>query len=73
MAHSEFENGWIPSGPALWTSYRLPRPRFISDKLRERFVEDAPEGYGAVLEVRFLLGVSRQTVLQRVKLGELDR
>ena len=44
----------------------------ITDELRARFVEEAPEGYVAMLEATVLLGVSRQTVLQRVKRGELD-
>lgn len=44
----------------------------VNDELRARFVEEAPEGYVAMLEATLLLGVSRQTVLQRVKRGELD-
>ena len=44
----------------------------ITDDLRSRFVEDAPEGYVPMLEVTHILGVSRQTVLQRVKRGELQ-
>jgi DNA invertase Pin-like site-specific DNA recombinase len=44
----------------------------ITDELRARFVEEAPEGYVAMLEATSLLGVSRQTVLQRVKRGELE-
>jgi len=44
----------------------------ITDELRARFVEETPEGYVAMLEATLLLGVSRQTVLQRVKRGELD-
>ncbi|MFH1602567.1 MAG: recombinase family protein [Pseudomonadota bacterium] len=44
----------------------------ITDELRARFVEKAPEGYVAMLEATLLLGVSRQTVLQRVKRGELE-
>lgn len=43
----------------------------ITEELRARFVEEAPEGYVAMLEATLLLGVSRQTVLQRVKRGEL--
>jgi excisionase family DNA binding protein len=31
-----------------------------------------PDGYLPMLEATHLLGVSRQTVLQRVKRGELD-
>jgi hypothetical protein len=41
------------------------------DELRARFVENAPPGYLPMLEARLRLSVSRQTVLQRVKRGEL--
>ena len=44
----------------------------ITDELRARFVEDAPPAYLPMLEARLRLGVSRQTVLQRVKRGELE-
>ena len=44
----------------------------LTEELRARFVEDAPEGYLPMLEATQRLGVSRQTVLQRVKRGELD-
>jgi hypothetical protein len=44
----------------------------ITDELRARFVEQSPAGYVAMLEATLLLGVSRQTVLQRVKRGELE-
>ena len=44
----------------------------ITDKLLGRFVEHAPEGYVPMQEATKILGVSRQTVLQRVKRGELD-
>lgn len=44
----------------------------ITDELRAKFVEEAPQGYVAMLEATLLLGISRQTVLQRVKRGELD-
>jgi DNA invertase Pin-like site-specific DNA recombinase len=43
----------------------------MTDELRARFVEQAPPGYLPMLEARLRLGVSRQTVLQRVKRGEL--
>jgi len=43
----------------------------MTDELRSRFVEEAPEGYVPMLEATHLLGVTRQTVLQRVKRGEL--
>lgn len=43
----------------------------VNDELRSRFVEKAPEGYVTMLKATHLLGVSRQTILQRVKRGEL--
>ncbi len=42
------------------------------DELRNRFVEEERQGYLPMLEATKALGVSRQTVLQRVKRGELD-
>ena len=44
----------------------------ITDELRARFVEQAPPDYLPMLETTMKLGVSRQTVLQRVKRGELE-
>ncbi len=44
----------------------------ITDELRARFVEHAPPDYLPMLETTIRLGVSRQTVLQRVKRGELQ-
>ena len=44
----------------------------LTDDLRQRFVEQPPEGYVPMQEATKTLGVSRQTVLQRVKRGELD-
>ena len=44
----------------------------ITDELRARFVEQAPPGYLPMVEATVKLGVSRQTVLQRVKRGELQ-
>jgi DNA invertase Pin-like site-specific DNA recombinase len=44
----------------------------ITDDLRARFVEQAPPDYLPMLEATMKLGVSRQTVLQRVKRGELQ-
>ncbi|MGH8569399.1 MAG: recombinase zinc beta ribbon domain-containing protein, partial [Gammaproteobacteria bacterium] len=44
----------------------------LTEELRQRFVEEAPDGYVVMQEATQLLGVSRQTVLQRVKRGELD-
>ena len=44
----------------------------MSDALRARFTGEAPEGYVPIVDAMRVLGVSRQTVLQRVKRGELD-
>lgn len=44
----------------------------ITEELRARFVEQPPEGYVSMLDAKNILGVSRQTVLQRVKCGELS-
>jgi predicted DNA-binding transcriptional regulator AlpA len=43
----------------------------ITDELRARIVQQAPPEYLPMLETTMKLGVSRQTVLQRVKRGEL--
>jgi DNA invertase Pin-like site-specific DNA recombinase/transposase-like protein len=43
----------------------------LTDELRAMLVDDAPEGWVAVQYATRALGVSRQTVLQRVKRGEL--
>jgi hypothetical protein len=44
----------------------------INEEIRSRFVAEAPEGHVPMLEAIRLLGVSRQTVLHRVKRGELS-
>ncbi len=44
----------------------------ITDELKALFVEETPEGYLPMREAIKRLGVSRQTVLQRVKRGELE-
>jgi DNA invertase Pin-like site-specific DNA recombinase/uncharacterized protein YndB with AHSA1/START domain len=44
----------------------------VNDQLRSLFVEDAPPGYVPIVDAMRALGVSRQTVLQRVKRGELQ-
>jgi predicted DNA-binding transcriptional regulator AlpA len=43
----------------------------ITDELRSRIVQEAPPEYVPMIEATAKLGVSRQTVLQRVKRGEL--
>ena len=44
----------------------------ITDELRTRIAPQAPPDYLPMLETTMKLGVSRQTVLQRVKRGELE-
>lgn len=44
----------------------------MNDELRTRFIQEEREGYLPMLEATLALGVSRQTVLQRVKSGKLD-
>lgn len=43
----------------------------MTDELRARFVDEEVAGYVPMVEATKLLGVTRQTVLQRVKRGEL--
>ena len=44
----------------------------VNDALRRRLVEDAPADYVVMQEATKRLGVTRQTLLHRVKRGELD-
>jgi DNA invertase Pin-like site-specific DNA recombinase len=44
----------------------------ITEALRARFAGEAPAGFVPIVDAMRLLGVSRQTLLQRVKRGELD-
>ena len=44
----------------------------ITDELRARIAPEAPPEYLPMLEATAKLGVSRQTILQRVKRGELQ-
>ena len=44
----------------------------LTPELLARFVEQTPDGYVPMQDATRILGVSRQTVLQRVKRGELD-
>jgi len=43
----------------------------MTDELRARFSEEAPDGYVTMKEAKAILGVSRQTVMQRIKSGKL--
>jgi DNA invertase Pin-like site-specific DNA recombinase len=44
----------------------------LTEELRVQFIEEAPEGYVPITDAMRNLGVSRQTVLQRVKRGQLE-
>jgi hypothetical protein len=44
----------------------------LTDDIRSLFVDDAPDGWLAMLEATLAYGVSRQTLLQRVNRGELQ-
>jgi DNA invertase Pin-like site-specific DNA recombinase len=43
----------------------------LTDQIRALFVDDAPDGWLAMLEATLAYGVSRQTIMQRVKRGQL--
>ena len=43
----------------------------LTDDIRALFVDDAPDGWLAMLEATLAYGVSRQTIMQRVKDGRL--
>jgi predicted site-specific integrase-resolvase len=44
----------------------------MTQALRKLIVPDVPLGYVTVFQAMLILGVSRQTIMQRVKRGELD-
>jgi DNA invertase Pin-like site-specific DNA recombinase len=44
----------------------------LTDELRSRFVEQAPDGWLAMPEAKKALGVSRQTVMKRIKGGQIE-
>lgn len=43
----------------------------LTDQIRALFVDTAPPGWLAILEATHAYGVSRQTLMQRVKHGQL--
>jgi DNA invertase Pin-like site-specific DNA recombinase len=67
--HRALNDGFI-AGEQL--THGAPWRIRLTDELRARFTEDAPPGYLTVYQVMRRLGVSRQTVWQRVKRGELE-
>ena len=65
---------WIEAGfiPAEQPTPGAPWEIRITDDLLSRFVENTPPGFIPTIEATKQLGVSRQTILQRVKRGELQ-
>ncbi len=65
---------WLADGFIAGEQLTLGAPWRIrmNDELRSRFVEEPPAGFVTMQEATRILGVSRQTVLQRVKLGKLE-
>lgn len=65
---------WLADGfiPGEQVTPGAPWQIRITDELRARIVQHAPPEYLPMLETTMKLGVSRQTVLQRVKRGELE-
>ncbi|HXL59819.1 MAG TPA: recombinase family protein [Mycobacterium sp.] len=65
---------WIEDGfiPAEQPTPGAPWQIRVTDDLLSRFVEETPAGFIPMIEATKRLGVSRQTVLQRVKRGELQ-
>ena len=44
----------------------------MTDELRSQFLKEAPDGYVTMKEAKIILGVSRQTVLNRIKSGKIS-
>jgi DNA invertase Pin-like site-specific DNA recombinase len=44
----------------------------MTNELRSQFLKEAPDGYVTMKEAKSILGVSRQTVLNRIKAGKLS-
>ena len=65
---------WLNDGfiPGEQTTAGAPWRIRVNDDLRRRLVGDAPADYVVMQDATKRLGVTRQTVLQRVKRGELD-
>jgi DNA invertase Pin-like site-specific DNA recombinase/uncharacterized protein YndB with AHSA1/START domain len=67
--HRWLDDGFIAGEqPTFGAPWRIR----MNNELRSRFVEEAPAGFVTMQEATRILGVSRQTVLHRVKLGKLD-
>lgn len=44
----------------------------MTEELRSKFMENPPDGYVTMKEAKSILGVSRQTILNRIKAGKLS-
>jgi uncharacterized protein YndB with AHSA1/START domain len=67
--HRWLNDGFIPGGQLTpGAPWRIR----LTNELRAHFVDDAPDGWLVMQDATKALGVSRQTVLQRVKRGNLD-
>jgi hypothetical protein len=67
--HAWLQDGFIPGEQV---TPGAPWRVRLNDELRARVREQAPKGYAPMGEATRILGVSRQTVWNRVKRGELD-
>ena len=65
---------WLADGfiPGEQVTPGAPWRIRMNDELRARFVEEERDGFVPMKEATKRLGVTRQTVLQRVKRGELE-
>ena len=65
---------WLQAGfiPGEQDTPGAPWRIRVNEQLRSLFVEDAPAGYVPIVDAMRILGVSRQTVLQRVKRRQLQ-
>ena len=65
---------WLADGFVAGEQLTLGAPWRIrlTEKIRSLFVDDAPDGWLAMPQATLAYGVSRQTIMQRVKRGELQ-
>ena len=65
---------WLRAGllPGEQTTTHAPWRIRLTDEVRSRFVPDVPDGYLPLADAAQRLGCARQTVLHKVKRGELD-
>jgi predicted DNA-binding transcriptional regulator AlpA len=65
---------WLADGFVAGEQLTLGAPWRIrlTDEIRSLFVDDAPDGWLAMPQATLAYGVSRQTIMQRVKRGELQ-